>query len=179
MRNIIQLLNVLLLSLLPLSSQSVIAAEQEHALKAGFLYNFARYGDWQENTAENNEFILCSSDEAFINTARKVLNHRSVDNQPIIMQQITLETEQVNKCQLLFITTKTFSDWLNLKQSQSSILVNTMVVGESQGFIEAGGHIRFFIASGKIRFEISPKQLQQSGITMSSKVLRLGRVLDR
>ena len=56
---------------------------------------------------------------------------------------------------------------------------NIMVVGETDVFIQSGGHIRFFLSSGKIRFEIAPKQLKDAGITMSSKVLRLARVVDR
>jgi hypothetical protein len=53
-----------------------------------------------------------------------------------------------------------------------------MIVGETDNFIVQGGHIRFFLSGGKIRFEVSPDKLKLSGITMSSKVLRLGRVVN-
>ena len=178
MRNITQLLGALLIPLLLLSSQSVLAAEQEYALKAGFLYNFARYGDWQESLSNSDKFVICSPDAAFTDTAKTVLNQRSVDNRIIDVRQIDFTLEQINNCQLLFITSKALPDWLLWQKEQSSIFPNTMIVGESLGVIEAGGHIRFFIASGKVRFEISPEQLKRSGIIMSSKVLRLGRVRE-
>ncbi|MCL1043723.1 YfiR family protein [Shewanella electrodiphila] len=179
MRNITSFLQVLLFSFLLLSSPNANAAEQEHALKAGFLYNFARYGNWQDNTTNDEYFNLCSADAAFVDTAQSTLKQRSVDDKPILIKQIQFEGEQFNHCQLLFITSETFIQWVNWHNVHPKALANTMIVGESKGTIEAGGHIRFFIASGKVRFEISPQQLQQSGITMSSKVLRLGRVLDR
>ena len=57
-------------------------------------------------------------------------------------------------------------------------LSGIMLVGESEGFLITGGHINFFIVSGKVRFEIDPKSLRHSGINMSSKVLRLGRIYE-
>ncbi|MBQ4891547.1 YfiR family protein [Shewanella sp. MMG014] len=179
MHKITQLLHVLLFSFLLFSSQSAAAAEQEYALKAGFLYNFARYGEWHDSALSPDKFVICSPDALFTETAKSVLNQRSVDKRPITIRHIQFELEQVNQCQLLFISSASLSDWLSWQKQQDYIAENTMVVGESKGLIEAGGHIRFFIASGKIRFEVSPQQLQQSGITMSSKVLRLGRVLER
>ena len=53
-----------------------------------------------------------------------------------------------------------------------------LLVGENDGFIESNGHIRFFLSSGKVRFEISPNNLKIDGLTMSSKVLRLARIVD-
>jgi hypothetical protein len=53
-----------------------------------------------------------------------------------------------------------------------------MIVGETDGFIAAQGHIRFFLSSSKVRFEVAPSKLKKAGITMSSKVLRLARVVE-
>jgi len=77
---------------------------------------------------------------------------------------------------MLFITSDTFAQWQKMMPLE---LKNIMVIGETDLFIENGGHIKFFLSSGKIRFEIAPKQLKDAGITMSSKVLRLARVVER
>lgn len=51
-----------------------------------------------------------------------------------------------------------------------------LLIGQFSNFIEMGGHINFIIVGGKLRFEINPKQLNRSGIKISSKVMRLGIV---
>ena len=63
--------------------------------------------------------------------------------------------------------------------SQNKAFSNLMLVGEFDGFLASGGHINFFIVGGKVRFEIDPIKLKNSGINMSSKVLRLGRIHER
>ena len=136
---------------LTLLSASVGAVEKEYMLKAGFLYNFARFGHWDYHLESLNEFIIYN-------------------------KLITLDEVTTSACNMLFITSDTFIEWQNITPLE---LKNVMLIGETDTFIENGGHIRFFLSSGKIRFEIAPKQLKDAGITMSSKVLRLARVVDR
>ncbi|CAM4456344.1 YfiR family protein [Shewanella livingstonensis] len=156
-------------------SQSAIAIEKEYALKAGFLFNFSRYGEWQNLPDNATSFTLCSPDASFINVSRSVLSGRKVNNLPIKNVEIAVTTTDLAQCNILFITADTVEPWLEFNRP---LLPNVMVVGETDHFIEQGGHIRFFLSGGKVRFEVSPDQLKLSGITMSSKVLRLGRVVN-
>ncbi|EGI73629.1 putative transmembrane protein [Pseudoalteromonas distincta] len=145
-------------------------------LKAGFLYNFARFGHWDYHLESLNEFIICSPDKYFIDAANNALKSRTIKNLPLYNKLITLDEVTTSACNMLFITSDTFIEWQNITPLE---LKNVMLIGETDTFIENGGHIRFFLSSGKIRFEIAPKQLKDAGITMSSKVLRLARVVDR
>lgn len=161
---------------LTLLSASVCAVEKEYMLKAGFLYNFARFGHWDYHLESLNEFIICSPDKYFIDAANNALKSRTIKNLPLYNKLSTLDEVTTSACNMLFITSDTFIEWQNVTPLE---LKNVMLIGETDTFIENGGHIRFFLSSGKIRFEIAPKQLKDAGITMSSKVLRLARVVDR
>ncbi|WP_193559159.1 YfiR family protein [Shewanella donghaensis] len=154
-----------------LFSSNGLSMEKEYAIKAGFLYNFARYGNWLEPHSE--PFFLCSPDADFIAIANGVLSGQKIDGLPISLLAISDNDDNISQCSLLFITSST-SEFNRINQYK-----NIMIVGESEDFINQGGHIRFFLSGGKIRFEVSPEYLKQSGITMSSKVLRLGRVVGR
>ena len=169
-----QVLFRLCFTLLLIPSQSANAVETEYALKAGFLFNFARYSEWNNTQTKLNTFTLCSPDINFINTANSILAKHTVNNLPINAQLVSLLEPNLAQCQVLFITSNTLEQW---QSSTPSNLNNIMIAGETESFIEQGGHIRFFLSGGKIRFEVSPGKLTQSGITMSSKVLRLGRVV--
>ncbi|MGX9462535.1 YfiR family protein [Shewanella sp. A14] len=175
MLTIKQVLFCLTITLLLTLSQSVSAIEKEYALKAGFLFNFARYGEWQNHTNTSTSFTLCSPDINFISIASAVLKGRKVNGLPIKTVEVSPTETNQNQCNILFITADTIDAWQQLNNKR---LADVMIVGETDNFIEQGGHIRFFLSGGKIRFEVSPDQLKQSGITMSSKVLRLGRVVN-
>ncbi|ABI70624.1 YfiR family protein [Shewanella frigidimarina] len=164
-----------LITLLLSISQGAIAVEKEYALKAGFLFNFARYGEWNNQANTASSFTLYSPDNSFISVSRSILKGRKVNNLPIENVEVSLTETNLAQCNILFITTDTLESW---QQLNNKYLADVMIVGETDNFIEQGGHIRFFLSGGKIRFEVSPDKLKLSGITMSSKVLRLGRVVN-
>lgn len=161
---------------LTLFSVCASAVEKEYMLKAGFLYNFARFGSWEQPLNSFKEFTICSSDEHFIEVANGALKNRTIKSLPLHNKLITFNEPSLKGCNLLFVTSNSFEKWQSAKITN---LKNIMVIGESDLFIESGGHIRFFLSGGKIRFEIAPKQLKEANITMSSKVLRLARVVQR
>ncbi|QIR15902.1 YfiR family protein [Shewanella aestuarii] len=171
-------LRILLFACLPFSllfSGNAQAMEQEYALKAGFLFNFARYGTWTEDFSKQNQFNLCSTDDDFNDIAKQVLAGKTIAGLPIHLLTVQLTQQAIDNCQLLFVTSNSLEQW----QSQPNIQFdNVMLVGETPNFIESGGHIRFFLAASKIRFEISPEHLKRSGLVLSSKVLRLGRIVE-
>jgi len=165
-----------ILIILTLFSVGVSASEKEYMLKAGFLYNFARFGSWEQPLDTFKKFTICSSDKYFIDVANVALKNRTIKSLPLYNKLITFDEPSLEGCNLLFVTSNTFEKWQSAKITN---LKNIMVIGESDLFIEKGGHIKFFLSGGKIRFEIAPKQLKDANITMSSKVLRLARVVQR
>lgn len=171
-------LRLLLILLLPFSlclSGNGQAMDQEYALKAGFLFNFARYGSWVEDLSQRKQFNLCSTDDHFNDIAEQVLSGQTIAGLPIKLITVELTQQAIDDCQLLFVTSSSLIQW----QSKPNIRFdNVMLVGETAGFIESGGHIRFFLSASKIRFEISPEHLKHSGVALSSKVIRLGRIIE-
>jgi hypothetical protein len=162
------------ITLLLFSSQTY-ANNKEYELKAGFLYNFARFGQWQSYNETDAYFTLCSPDKNFITIADAVIAGRVVHSHTVKNKHTPLNTHDFNGCDMLFITANTYPTW---KKNHSFRKKNTMLVGENNGFIQQGGHIRFFLSGGKVRFEISPTHLKNAGLTMSSKVLRLARLVE-
>lgn len=167
------LLSLLILQVL-LYSMSAYANEKEYRLKAGFLYNFARFGQWQDTLTQNENFTLCSPSQNFIDVAIVTLKDRSIKNLPIKLRLVLPDKEILEACNMLFITSEMEVSW---QDEQLTSYKNIMLVGEAETFIDNGGQIRFFLTGGKIRFEISPQRLSDAGISMSSKVLRLARIV--
>ncbi|MBQ4833525.1 YfiR family protein [Pseudoalteromonas sp. MMG010] len=166
---------ILILVLLCLC-QPCFANNKEYALKAGFLFNFARFGQWQSHNPSDEYFTLCSPDKNFIDIANTVVAGKTVHSHILKSKHTPLNTANFSDCEMLFITNNTFENWQTTAHQEP---LNMMLVGENTDFIKNGGHIRFFLSGGKVRFEISPERLKNSGLTMSSKVLRLARLVDK
>lgn len=151
-----------------------MASPREDAIKSGFIYNFARYsqGEWFDESTKKNYYI-CSFNAQFITNATQTLKDRLIKNLPVSMSFLSSQFDNIAHCNTLFITKDDVDKWLYLVEQVP--MTSIMLVGEFDDFIITGGHINFFIAGGKVRFEVNPDKLKQSGILMSSKVLRLGR----
>lgn len=161
------------LAIVGLASE-VSAADKEAALKAGFMFNFARYSEWQGLAKPLGYFKFCSPDMEFVDTASWVLHKQRINELEIRVSLVELDSLSINQCNLLFVPAAYRKTWLTVDRA---LLPHTMLVGETPDFIQQGGHIRFFLLSGKIRFEVAPGALKKADITMSSKVLRLSRIV--
>lgn len=164
------------LSWLTLALPEVDAGEREYAVKAGFIYNFANYsaGDWF--SAERSEnYVICSFNKDFVFAASEMLKDQNIKGRKVKVDLIPKQATPGNRCNSFFLTDdnpKTLEKVLQNHQLKSS-----MLIGEHQEFIRSGGHLNLFIAGGKVRFEVNPQGLEKAGIKMSSKVLRMGRII--
>jgi hypothetical protein len=52
-----------------------------------------------------------------------------------------------------------------------------LVVGESPGFAAEGGMINFVLEGTKLRFEVNPSAATRAGLSISSRLLKLARVV--
>jgi hypothetical protein len=53
-----------------------------------------------------------------------------------------------------------------------------LLVGDSVAFVQQGGCIGFFVEENKVRFAISRDAAKQQHLTISSKLLKLAKVID-
>ena len=169
-----QILAPILLLLSILGSTGVNATLREDAIKSGFIYNFVRYstGSWFDQE-KSDRYLICSFDHQFVEIAALTLKGRTIYSLPVELQLIPPDLYGINSCNTLFVTKKSMDFWTETLITYP--LPKLMLVGEFDGFIEAGGQINFFIVGGKVRFEVNQQKLREAGIEMSSKVLRLGR----
>jgi len=56
--------------------------------------------------------------------------------------------------------------------------MSVFTVADQEGFAKAGGIANFFRAENRIRFEINPRAAQKAGLKISSRLLRLAKVVQ-
>jgi hypothetical protein len=169
---------VLIVFLFSFVSAGIARAMTESQVKAAFLYNFARYVEWPQGAFESGDapFRICvlGADE-FAPVVAEVVAGKQVDARPVEVSQLS-DLEGASRCQVLFVGSWTEMDPAGFFSALVGASVFT--VSDVDGFAHDGGVANFFRAQSKVRFEINPRAAQRAGLKISSRLLRLARVVE-
>lgn len=159
----------------PLMSQSKTAGEYE--VKAAFLYNFAKFVEWPEGSFANSQspFAICVlGTDPFGRTLDQILAGKMVGNRPVTLQRFR-EVARARQCQMLFVSP---SESGRLPQIMDQLHgASVLVVGETDGFAQAGGAVQFTLDEDRVRFAINPDAAERAGLRLSSKLLALAKIV--
>lgn len=161
--------------LLSASSFSSHADDQliEYRLKAAFIYNISKFIQWpsaqptEEPAVEHTYFCIDASDDVF-RIMHENLHQYIIDNKTIEVTKWP-DIKDSETCSIIFSAMDT--------KNRTQQIDGTLTIGESEDFIRQGGMIRFYKEAKRLRFEINPEQAKTYHIDISSKLLRLARIV--
>jgi hypothetical protein len=136
----------LLLLRSPVSAQDVT----EPALKAAFIYNFAKFTEWPGAPAPAHEpFVLCVVGDAAVGDALvRAVKTRVLGGQNLSVSFIT-PRDPAPKCRLIYISGVTAREAAQLVAGLRDVPVLT--ISDLEEFTERGGIARFFFEHGLMR----------------------------
>jgi len=157
------------------STRAESQTERQNAVKAGFIYNFAKFAVWPDSAlAGKDKFTFCvGENKEFSRIFRLVTNRKKIGLLPVEVKDV-MAGQPVEECQVLYVpdnepeTIKSFME----NPSEAPVLS----VGDSKDFAVNGGIIGFYVDSGRIRFEICLSKATNRGITISSELLSLAKI---
>jgi len=161
------------LVLVGMKSQQDDKASSETQLKAVFLYNFTQFIEWPAGSFGSNEspFIIgVLGKNTFGTYLDEVIEGETVAGRPIVIKYYPSVLSEIGECQILFIQ-KASPEITKATQFVKGKPILT--VSDAENFMKQSGMLRFYVESGKIRFEINKEVSSQSGLTISSKLMRL------
>lgn len=151
------------------------AQELEYPLKAAFLYNFVKFVEWPADAfaGERSPLTVCVyGTDPFGDTLDNVVRGESVGERGLIVQRPDA-LDDLRDCHVLFVSRSErsrLSEVLARVQGEP-----VLTVGDTDGFLKAGGVINFVLEENKVRFLINPEAAGRSGLKISSKLLRLAK----
>jgi prepilin-type processing-associated H-X9-DG protein len=158
-----------------LAGLAVRAAEPEDELKAAAVLSFVRYAEWPQGAAEGPITIGVAGRPAMVATLRRTLAGKIVNNRTVTV--VHIKAVEPRCCQVLYVATD------NNKQVHQLLAgignPPPLTIGEAERFLESGGAVNLMFVDGHMSFEVNLDALQRSGIGISSKLLRYGRVKAR
>lgn len=149
----------------------------EKELKAAFLFNFARHVEWPADAFPKPDapfVVTIVGRDGTADAMERLLSGKQLQGRPTVLRR-SPQGDDLAGSHLVFVPDaekdKAEAVLQALKGSR------TLTVGESPGFIPVGGVMNFFTEDKKLRFEVSLAAAKRSGLSVSSKLLRIGRVL--
>jgi hypothetical protein len=157
----------------PLESQTATAP----ALKAAFLYNFAKFTEWPGDAlAAGQPLVLCIiSDHAVYDDLVNLTRGRAIDAHPIAVRMIKSTAPALTGCRLVFAS--------GLDAAGSAALIDLVAgkpvftASDLESFAQFGGVAGFYVEAGTLRFAINTDAAQRSGLHLSSRLLTLARIV--
>jgi hypothetical protein len=150
---------------------------QEYDLKAAFLYNFATFTEWPAEAFEKPDSVFVIGvlgDDPFGSILDEIVNGEHIGKHPIVVARYK-RAEEVRNCHIVFISaseSRRMTDIIHRLQSRP-----VLTVSDIPGFAEAGGLIGF-ITTNSIGLKINPAAIQGAKLNISSKLLRLAKLVS-
>lgn len=152
------------------------ANSREYEIKAAYLLKFINYVDWAEQSLPpvGGTITIGLVGENPFGDALAEVNGQTVKGRILAVKEVSSIAE-IKGCQIIFIgpsESRRFGQILDsLRDSK------ILTVSEIDGFAEQGGVINFISERNKVRFEINPEAARSKGMTISSELLKLAKVV--
>lgn len=155
------------------------ASSKVYEIKAAFIYNFAQFTQWPDSAfaSSDSPFVLAFIGDSPLGPAlERVLDGKAIAGHPIVLKHLD-SVNQISGCHLLFVPESEDGDLDDIFNAVGNQPILT--VGETTKFMWAGGIIRFFIADGRIRFEVDPDAADKAGLRLSSRLMHLATIFKK
>ena len=154
-------------------------AAPEEKVKAGFVFNFIEFTKWPAGTFEAAEtpIVVGFAGETPIEEAfRAAAVGTTVNGRAVVAKQVH-SAEEAAACQVVVFAG---DDGANCLKSMGMVKERgVLTIGDSEGFTDAGGVIRFYVEEGKERFEVNALAAERADLQISSKLLKLAKIVRK
>jgi len=173
--NIFFAISCLVLSIQPCSDVAAKTAD-EYFVKAAFVMNFAKFTQWPEKTFTDDadEIRLCVMGDDSVYTAFSKIEGNTINGLRLVVKKIKT-TQEIENCHVLFVSRPNRDDLPKIFAGIKKKPILT--IGEITGFETSGGIINLEKEEDKIRFSINVTAAKQSGLEISSRLLRLATIV--
>src|ERR1700676_545138 len=154
----------------------------EYLIKAGFIFNFAKFVEWPSNAfAQPDSPIVIGilGTDPFGTIIDKIVQDKKIGARGFVVKRLKWGTDlkELRESKILFIGASERAHMDELVQMLRGLPILT--VGETPGFAERGGVIRFVLEHNRVRFEVNVLAARQADLTISSRLLTLARIIQQ
>jgi hypothetical protein len=151
------------------------ATDEEYRVKAAFIFHFAQLVDWppEKPAGTDNSLVLCTlGEDPFQGVLEGTVAGKPIGNRILRIRHLG-EPQDMQTCQIVFLG--------RAQSKRIPMLVSTLhnapvlTVGETAGFLDAGGMIDFLLEDKKLRFEVNLAAAESADLKIGSRLLVLAQ----
>ena len=162
-----------LLASLSLPAQDTATAE--YRAKANYLANFPSFVEWPAEVWPQGKtsFLVCVFGEFSFGTSLAEISRGATAHDRRIEIRWVRKPQELSACQVLFVSCseqKSYTQVLDPVRGQT-----VLTVGETPGFLDAGGILSFSGQQGTIQFDVNLEAANKAHLKISSRLLALAR----
>lgn len=151
-------------------------------VRAVYCYKFGKFIRWPPAKLPTGEATLnfcVLGQNSFDRRALSAIEGRSVQGRTLavaLYKSGLIPDDALDLCHILYVGASE-------KQRLAPILASldarpVLTISNIESFSQHGGMITLVQSQGRIRFEVNLRSLQRAGLTISSKILELAKVID-
>jgi hypothetical protein len=145
------------------------------ALKAAFLYNFAKFTEWPADALGlGAPLVMCVVDDAKLTKAlEEATAGRDVEGHALVVRKVEIDGP-VRSCHLLYA---------DLDAKRGGRLIETLkgasvlTVTDFDAFASMGGTTNLFVEDGRMRFAVNLDATNRARLRLSSRFLSLAKIV--
>lgn len=145
------------------------------AVKAAFLYNFAKFTEWPALPRSAPIVTCIVGDDGITAAFVATVGGRTVDDHRLVLAAAQ-DSATWRTCHILFI-----ADGEGPRSADGLTAITrlpVLTVGDTPGFAQAGGIIELYTnEAGQLHFVINVEAAERSGLRLSSKLLTLATII--
>jgi hypothetical protein len=172
----ILLLFFLIFTLSGWNSHQAEAVEPDPSqVKAAFVYNFIKFVFWPRESMPPDapDITLCVLGNDPLGNALESLSGKAASGKALSVKRIA-SRDEASICQVLYICR---SESRQVKEILKDLPRGVLTIGDMKNFAAFGGMINFVIKDRKVSFEINPDAAATGEMQISSKLLRLAKLV--
>ncbi len=152
--------------------------EIEYRFKAVYLFNFLQFTEWPDSAFENSTspiIIGIIGEDPFGPVLEEAIQSEKINDRSIVVRRFRW-IDEVTHCHALFVSPSEKENLNFIFRRVADLPILTM--SDLNHFGDSGGAITFYLENNRIRFEVNMNALRRSGLKLSSKLLRLARIVN-
>jgi hypothetical protein len=145
----------------------------ESALKAAYVYNFARFTEWPDLAPASQPLAICVVGDASVGEAlERLVKGRLLAGRAIVVSRVTASGPKV-ACHVLYVSGVTAPE---LSQAVAAVQdARVLTIGDAVNFTQAGGIAQLFFERGQLHFNINRQAVKRARLQIHSRLLALAQ----
>lgn len=169
-------LAIVVLTAASVQTNADASVADEYQVKASFLYNFTKFVEWPAGVFESSDSpisICVLGQNLFGHVLHETVRGKTVNGRMLVVSGIP-DARSATHCQILFVSS---FERMRFGAILGELRTGILTVGETGGFIEAGGIVNLKVDDGKIQIQVNINAAEQAGVHISSKLLSLAQII--